>query len=354
MQRSRSFWLALQSIPGAATARLEWQRLLRDEWAAMAPLLRSTGATVERVWCPSPGGDGCPRRVVSHADGRIVAVCGDPEGQCDPLDLALDDIVVHELNVEKLAEALCNLLSLERELQPLSLAGPSWQIGWYIPVAGQRFATALILPVSADQVHHGAVRLRDYYDQAFLLLVPTRTVIEVETVDFLRAAKSRVLFLEDVLGVGTTGDWQLLRSAEDLLRDFRCDVVGDVRFGMPQHRFPTPPGSSWSDVTIRFINGHEVEPRVRGQGGGVFGYAHMGMAKTNKDEPTVQWDLLRSLAEGRGELFWPRTIGRKTVQKQRERLANHLRDFFGIDGDPFENLPGGRGFKTRFMIVPER
>jgi hypothetical protein len=121
---------------------------------------------------------------------------------------------------------------------------------------------------------------------------------------------------------------------------------------MPEHQFLTPPGSRWSDVTIRFINGHEVEPRVRGQGGGVFSYAHMGMAKTNKDEPTVQWDLLRNLAENHGELLWPRAVARKTVQKQRERLANHLRDFFGIDDDPFDDLPK-RGFKTRFMIVPE-
>ena len=119
------------------------------------------------------------------------------------------------------------------------------------------------------------------------------------------AIGARVLCLEEVLGVGAVGDWQLLSPAEHLLRDFRHDVVGNVRFGMPEHRFPTPPGSSWSDVTIRFINGHEVEPRVRGQGGGVFNYAHMGMAKTNRDEPTVQWDLLRVLAEGRGELPWP-------------------------------------------------
>jgi hypothetical protein len=95
-----------------------------------------------------------------------------------------------------------------------------------------------------------------------------------------------------------------------------------------------------------------VEARVSGHGGGVFHYAHMGMAKTNKDEPTVQWDLLRNLAENHGELLWPRAVARKSVQKQRERLANHLRDFFGIDDDPFDDLPK-RGFKTRFMIVPE-
>jgi hypothetical protein len=355
MPPTRRFWRALQSIPGAATSRFEWQALLGEEgWRLAAPLLRPTGALVTRVRCPSPGGDGCPRRVVRHGSGRIVAVCGDLEGQCDPVELALDDIVVHELDVETLAEALCKLLGLERELRTLPVAGAAWQIGWYVPVAGQRFAVTLILPVGGEQAHHSAVRLRAYYDRPFLLLVPTRTIIEPATVEFLRAGRSRLLCLEEMLGVGTADNWQLLPPAEDLLRDFRHDVIGDVRFGMPEHQFPTPPGSCWSDVTIRFINGHEVEPRVRGQGGGVFSYAHMGMAKTNKDEPTVQWDLLRNLAENHGELLWPRAVARKTVQKQRERLANHLRDFFVIDDYPFEDLPGRRGFKTRFVVVPER
>jgi hypothetical protein len=104
---------------------------------------------------------------------------------------------------------------------------------------------------------------------------------------------------------------------------------------------------------IRFINGHEVEPRVSGRTNGVYSYAHMGMAKTNKDEPTVQWDLFRSLAGDHGEFPWPRTVDRRTMQKRRERLAGHLQGFFGINDDPFEDLPGRRCFKTRFVIVPE-
>ena len=353
MQPSRRFWLALRSIPGGATGRFEWQRLLESEWAGVAALLRPTGATVERVWCPSPGGDGCPRRVVRHQDGRIVAVCGDPEGQCDTIDLTLDDIVVHELDLEKLADALCRPLGLEPELQPLSFAGPAWQVGWYEPVAGQRFAMVLVLPVESNQAHHAAVRLRGYYDRPFLVAMPTRAAVEPQAAEYLRAGRSRLLILEEVLGVEPATGWQLLSPAEDLLGHFRRDVVGEVRFGTPEHQFPTPPGTSWNNVVIRFINGHEVEPRVSGRTNGVYSYAHMGMAKTNKDEPTVQWDLFRSLADDHGEFPWPRTVDRRTMQKRRERLAGHLQGFFGIDDDPFEDLPGRRGFKTKFVIVPE-
>jgi hypothetical protein len=291
---------------------------------------------------------------VPQGGGRIRAVCGDLEGQCDPVELILDDVLVHELDVETLANEVCKVLGLEREFRPLSLAGPVWQLGWYVPIAGQRFAVMLILPVSDDEAHNAAVRLRGHQDKPFLLLAPTCAVIDPATVEYLRAGRSRLLLLEEIFGANPAGDWQLLCSAEDLLRDFRGEVLGDVRFGNPEHRFPTPPGSRWDNVMIRFINGHEVEARVSGHGGGVFNYAHMSMAKANKDEPTVQWDLLRDLAESHGELRWPRTVARRTVQKQRERLAGHLRDFFGIDADPFDDLPGRRGFKTRFVIVPEQ
>jgi hypothetical protein len=261
---------------------------------------------------------------------------------------------VHDLNIEALAEDFSGLLGLESEMRSLPDAGAGWQIGWYVPVAGQRFAVVLILPVSEEQAHHDAVYLRAYYDRPFLLLAPTRAVIEPVSLELLRAGRSRVLYLEEMLGIGATAEWQLLRPAEDLLRDFRHDLLGDVRFGMPEHRFPTPPGTTWNDVALRFINGHELESRVSGRGGGVFSYAHLGMAKTNKDEPTVQWDLLRSLAESRGEFLWPRSVRRKTMQKRRQRLADHLRDFLGIMDNPFDDLLGRRGFKTRFTIVPER
>jgi hypothetical protein len=354
MPSIKGFWRALGSIPGAPTSRFEWQVLLGEEWSTVAPLLRPTGTVVTRVSCPSPGGDGCPRRVVRHRDGRIVAVCGDPERQCDTIDLTLDDIVTHELDLEKLTDALCRLLGLEREPQPLSFAGPAWQVGWYEPVASQRFAMVLVLPVEGDQAHHAAVRLRGHYDRPFLVATPTRTAVEPQTAEYLRAGRSRLLFLEEALSVEPAAGWQLLPAAEELLGDFGRDAVGEVRFGTPEHRFPTPPGTSWNNVMIRFINGHEVEPRVSGRMDGVYSYTHMGMAKANKDEPTVQWDLLRDLADGHGELPWPRAVGRGAVRKRRERLAGHLQDFFGIDNDPFEDLPPKRGFKARFVIVPER
>lgn len=138
MRPTKSFWLTLRSIPGSATSGFEWQALLGEEWITIAPLLRPTGTVAARVPCPSPGGDGCPRRVVNHGDGRIVTVCGDPEGQCESVEIILEDIVVHELDVGRLASTLCSLLTCEPDLRGLPFVGSTWFIGWYEPLAGKR------------------------------------------------------------------------------------------------------------------------------------------------------------------------------------------------------------------------
>ena len=75
-QAVRRFWQALEDLPGCAESLLDWQDAIGDEFDPVSFLLRKTGALAARVGCPSPGGADCPRRIVRHGDGSIVAVCG--------------------------------------------------------------------------------------------------------------------------------------------------------------------------------------------------------------------------------------------------------------------------------------
>ena len=83
--RISKFWKTLDALTDAATDRREWASLLGDEFGCVVvnesgcplPLVRSTGTPATSIACPSPGGEGCPRRVVHHDDGTFRAVCGD-------------------------------------------------------------------------------------------------------------------------------------------------------------------------------------------------------------------------------------------------------------------------------------
>ena len=291
----KRFWRSLPSIPGAATSRFEWQALLGEEWSATAPLLRATGALVARVRCPSPGGDGCPRRVVRHRDGRIVAVCGDPEGQCDTINLTLDDIVVHELDLVKLADALCRLLGLDLELQPLSFAGPAWQVGWYEPVAGQRFAMVLVLPVEGDQAHHARCAAARSLRPAF-----SRGDAHPHGG---RATDSGVSARRQVAPVCSSKRCSASdrRPAGSFCAQRRTCwatfvVTSSARFGsacpsIDSRRRRAPAGTtsrSASSTATKWSSGG-------GQERGVFNYAHMGMAKPTKTSRPFSGTCLATL-----------------------------------------------------------
>jgi hypothetical protein len=355
MRPIKGFWRALRSIPGAAASRLQWQDLLGEEWSNVGPLLRPAGAVVARVPCPSPGGDGCPRRVVNHGDDRIVAVCGDPEGQCESVELALEDIVVHELDVGGLASALCRLLNCEPDLRPLPFVSSTWSIGWYEPLAGKRFPISLALPTTEEEAHSAAVRLVGHLGQRFILFAPAREPIEPETIEYLRSHRASLLFLEDMLTVGAAGSWQLQRSAEKVLSDFRSGVLDDPRLSVPAHTFATPPGTQWQDVTIRFLNHHQVHVQV-GRTSDVLHFTQMGMAdgRRNPVEPNKQWTLLVDFAEGGGIVRWRTTHENRRRQKHKEELSKVLRPFFGIEGDPFEPLEDRSGWRARIRILPEQ
>jgi hypothetical protein len=218
-------------------------------------------------------------------------------------------------------------------------------------LAGERFAVCLLLPASDDQVHETAIRLQGYLDKPFVLVVPLHKQAASETVEYLRGGQSRILHLEDLLGV-EAGEWSALPSTAGALDSFRNDVVGGSRFRMPEHRFPTPPGTTWESVIIRFITGHQIHIRAAGQSG-VFEYTQLAMVNEKDGQPTLQWALLSEVADGRGEYRWPRAQDRGRLKKRRDRLAQNLRAFFGIEDNPFENLPRGAGFRARFTISPE-
>jgi hypothetical protein len=348
----REFWKTLRLVPGGATSRYDWSCLLQSEWPSVAPLLRSTGTVASRIACPSPGGEHCPR-YVRHWKGSITAVCGDPEFGCEDVELAPEDLVVLEIDVARLGGSLCGLLNCEPDLLPLSIAGRTWCIGWYEPVASERFAVCLSFPTTGEEAHSAAVRLAGHMDRPFILFVPAREVVDPETVEYLRGHQMHLLFLEEILT--TDGQsWQLQRPADQVLREFRRSVLADPKLRVPTHRFRTPPGTRWQEVRIRFTTQHQVHVQV-GRVSDVFEFAQMGMQDRRKKpaEPDKQWALLVDFAEGRGVVVWRATSENRSRQKHKEELRKVLCAFFGLSDDPFEPLEDRRGWRAKFRVLPE-
>jgi hypothetical protein len=156
---------------------------------------------------------------------------------------------------------------------------------------------------------------------------------------------------------GTPAEREKLREvsikSDQLLAELKLDMPGVERDGKAREYFPTPPGATWGDVRVKFVDGHRVSICVR-EVKRIYNYTQMGMYNKKNGEPTVQWHLLRELSYGHGMIDIPRKRDPKgpRERKQREILAKDLRRFFGIKGDPIQTLEDKGTWQTRFQLDP--
>ncbi len=173
---------------------------------------------------------------------------------------------------------------------------------------------------------------------------------------------SRALVLSMYLSLGSALPGKVDLSLARVLSiegDKLCldrEVIEDEvarRIGKSAHkpfRFNTPPGTTWEQVKIVIMPdedaaqvsaGGVTEPVVPDQ---------MGLSHArNPSKFSKLWSLLVHLSkveriDSRSNYF------DRTIPKSVERLRKKLREFFGIDGDPFKPYRQVKGYEPRFII----
>jgi hypothetical protein len=184
-------------------------------------------------------------------------------------------------------------------------------------------------------------------DQPALLLVPRWIPVSEANIEQYKLRGLLIRILNDCL---MNESWKL--PWDKVRPEFGSVSAARTKRSIPAESFPTPSGTNWRDITIYFKNGHTVSIRVKGQTK-VRNYSQMGMINKKNGNPTLQWELLRTFAEGHGILDWGSRGADRKNQKRKETLAKNLQDFFGISEDPFELTPGRKGWKARFKILPD-
>jgi hypothetical protein len=106
--------------------------------------------------------------------------------------------------------------------------------------------------------------------------------------------------------------------------------------------------AKWSDVSIRFKDGHTVKVTVRGRNAD-FDYEDFGLEDgRGNNRPKRAWELLRVMAVKDGQLHWGDRGASRAYQVQKQVLADALRTAFGMTDDPFISERGG--WKARFHV----
>lgn len=131
----------------------------------------------------------------------------------------------------------------------------------------------------------------------------------------------------------------------------------------PAARFPLPPGASWNDVGIYYVDGATVGVVVPGARPVHASAIELGMAKDTSRAPSRRFALLLHLCRNRGRTDW-KTSGFAeeepiafdnfaSFRMQVSPLRRDLQRLFGLDDDPFAPVGRSRPLVAAFRALPE-
>lgn len=340
------FWLALEQVPGAAAVGAEWRRRLGADFErtrALFPPDPELAASYPRLSAP-----GVPYRVVAHGPNDFVGV-GD-DGDTVPLSRA--DLVVYRLALAELVRRVAGAFGFDPDVRGVEGLGGTSHVGSFRPLAGFAFPVYLTVQLEPADYNGAAAGLLARTAGPFVLLAPTNRHHRGAAQALLDARGAAFVPLADAIRLGESGQWERTDAAHKWLGEFCARVLPaaePIRAGV---FFPTPPAARWADVRIRFLDGDRVAVAV-GAVTRTLTYAQMGMADGRNARCTKRWELLRAFAAARGELTWRAGGSARKNQKRCQELANDLRAFFRIDGEPITLTEDRKGWRTAFVLEPD-
>ena len=113
-----------------------------------------------------------------------------------------------------------------------------------------------------------------------------------------------------------------------------------------------PPDLRWSEVTLRFLDGHTVSVTARDVRAR-YSLGEMDIEDKRVKAPDVQWERLHAFAEGHNTFDWSNDSAFHRIQKRKETLAKKLQDHFGIRTASFRYDKSTGGWQAVFSIFAE-
>jgi len=361
-----AFWRTIERVPGHATDTRDWKVDLTDCWTQVERYLAETSKYAERIDCPWPGGEHCPRHVVRHAGGSVRAICSDPGRLCENLDIGPDDIRIRELDRCRLFADIATVLGLVAPAKP-SRRAVLLHIGDHAIAAGRSFPVFAALASPRAPLGRADVLDLDRRNLPFVLVVTSLGAIDPDVPAFLAARQGRVLTCAECLDFALAPRKGFV-AAMPLVDLFAPEIAALTDAGDVVQRpvLILPSNARWSDLRFAFREEAVLNVSYRGQTPARLEPDQIGMRDERNGKPNRQWRLLLICAVLGGAL--PRSFPISTIkgrrpasdvvrilgqfqrgyEKQRQLLAAALRDRFGIDEDPFSGADDC--YEAQFLV----
>lgn len=211
MSTGAPLWRSLESTGGCSGVRQTWNEALGKALPSLWPFLSPRRELAGSYPCPYPGPDGCPRSVVCHRNGEIVAVCRSNVAACERLTLTRADLVVYALDLDRLARVLREMLALEKRDEELGMLRARL-LGDLALAPGLTLPVYLCMTWAASELAATLVQLAFRSSGPFVVLVPTAKVQSEEARRFLDENESAVLPLEEITSAKEPGGLEVVRG----------------------------------------------------------------------------------------------------------------------------------------------
>lgn len=336
------FWSAVRNSGGRAHATIEWKGSLGPEFDAARRYLQPDGTIASGYFLE----DGRQRRVVDHGDGTYESV--DDDAPLLSGAIGKHDVISLAINHDRLCADVASAFSLCGEPRRMEAGSRVIYLGEHAPYAGVSRSVYFVSESETSAVLSAVNQVLLQDDEPCIVCVASESMLHE-----LRSALTEVEWfgLDTTLAMDAEGAYELTPAAMRRMDGISQAMIPAARPGSGMVFFPTPTGAQWKDVSIKFVDAHNVLVRAK-EASGRYGYAQMGMRDSRDGDPDKQWDLLKRLADGRGRLTWQDGKAKQGDRQQKGRLQGSLSEFFRIEGSPFH--PYDKEWRVKFSIESDR
>jgi hypothetical protein len=338
-------WQALEQLDDVATSRLSWRLMLGDAFESHRELLVPIKDLA--VSLPVPGNVNESLEIIQVGDG-VFEGYNDKTEEYVPVDRR--DIVCYEFSFGRFANELASLIGFDLAFE--ELAGPMYRfrLGHFGNPNGSGFSLYMAKVSDPSRLDWCADALLAEIHRPFVLFLTSNRMLNSQNEAALSARGCLVIPLEQSMLRGGDGAWILSPWARTQLVAFRDRLMPPVK--TVAGRFPTPTGSRWSDLELRFIDSEKISVVV-GDQRQMLTYSQLGLIDSRSGKPSKQWELLRLFAREHGVMTWLSPGACRQNRKRRELLNKSLQQFFDIEGEPIELTDDRKGWRCLFKVQDE-
>ncbi len=211
-------WQSLEALPGLAAIPAFWEFHCGADVELLRPHLRVTDMEDGSYPCPRPGWPHCPRRIVDYGNGQYSALCRDPHGLCERIELTRRDVLIHELDLAAFTRALAAPLGIHWQ-SPKERHDGIFAIG--LSTRRETRAQPVFLAILPDSARFRASVQQLLLGQSgpLVLMTPTSRHHTVEVQELLQRRGIALTTLDEQLAIDATGQ---------IIATHRPESVGEI------------------------------------------------------------------------------------------------------------------------------